>query len=70
MFKRHRDQIIKIPCLNLPWENLDWLKNIKLGKKFKTICVVGMGGSSLGAKALIKGVKCPVRPALRVNCVF
>ena len=62
MFKRHRDQIIKIPCLNLPWENLDWLKNIKLGKKFKTICVVGMGGSSLGAKALIKGVKCPVQP--------
>lgn len=56
-FKYHRDRVVKIPCLNLPWENLDWLKNIKPGKKFKTICVVGMGGSSLGAKALIKAVK-------------
>lgn len=69
-FKYHRDRIIKIPCLNLPWENLDWLKNIKLGGKIKTICVVGMGGSSLGAKALIKGIGGLRSSRPSANCVF
>lgn len=62
MFKKHRNKIIGLPFLNLPWENLDFLKNIKLDKGFTAVCVVGMGGSSLGAKALIKALNC--------QCIF
>lgn len=56
MFKKHRNKIIGLPFLNLPWENLDFLKNINLDKRFTAICIVGMGGSSLGSKALITAV--------------
>ncbi|MBI4994057.1 hypothetical protein HZC21_00205 [Candidatus Peregrinibacteria bacterium] len=69
-FQKHRDNIVRMPCLALPWGNLDSLKNIKLNKKITTICVVGMGGSSLGAKALITAVKCPRDAESSVKCIF
>lgn len=66
-FEKHRNKIISLPFLNLPWENLDFLKNVKLSKKFTTVCVVGMGGSSAGSKALIKAVR---SQRSEVGCIF
>lgn len=67
-FQKHRDNIVRMPCLALPWKNLDFLKEIKLNKKFKTVCVVGMGGSSAGSKALITALNCYPEP--EIGCVF
>lgn len=62
-FEKHRSFALKMPFSNLPWQNIDLLKQIKLPKRIKNIAIVGIGGSSLGSKALLKGL-------LKTNVVF
>ncbi|MFA6521301.1 MAG: hypothetical protein WCT53_02880 [Candidatus Gracilibacteria bacterium] len=49
-FEEFRGEVLKMPFVDLPWQSVDFLKNIK-AKSFKNVVVVGMGGSSLGSKA-------------------
>lgn len=56
-FSQYRSKILTMPFAQLPWENIRSLENIRLGKKFKHLAVVGMGGASLGAKALTEALK-------------
>ncbi|MEK9133094.1 MAG: SIS domain-containing protein [Patescibacteria group bacterium] len=51
-FETYRNNVLKMPFANLPWADMSALKSLRIGKKFKNIVVVGMGGSSLGAKAI------------------
>lgn len=57
-FKDLRLNVLKKAFTQLPWKNLEHLKHLPAGGHIKQILVVGIGGSSLGAKALITGVKC------------
>ncbi len=54
-FSYYRKKILSMPFAQLPWDHRDHLENVRLGNKFKHVVVVGMGGASLGAKALIEG---------------
>lgn len=49
-FEELRSSVLKMPFVNLPWQSSGFLKNLN-AKSFKNIVIIGMGGSSLGAKA-------------------
>lgn len=53
-FEKHRAKLLKFPFTKLPWQHFGALKNLKI--KFKKIVVVGIGGSSLGAKSISKAL--------------
>ncbi|MEK7523589.1 MAG: hypothetical protein AAB588_01015 [Patescibacteria group bacterium] len=56
-FPKHRARIMERPFAQLPWKNLEPLKHLKAKPTFKHIAVVGMGGSSLGTKALAQALQ-------------
>lgn len=55
-FPKYRSSVLKLPFTHLPWQNLKTLEKLNTKKTFKNIAVVGIGGSSLGAKALAKAL--------------
>lgn len=57
-FPKHRAKLMKRPFAELPWRNLEPLKHLHAKPTFKHIAVVGMGGSSLGTKALAQALQC------------
>lgn len=56
-FSQYRSKILSMPFAQLPWSNIRPLEHLRLGKKFKHLAVIGMGGASLGAKALTEALK-------------
>lgn len=55
-FEQYRKKILKSPFAELPWQDMSQLKHFTNNPFEKTV-VVGIGGSSLGAKALLSGNK-------------
>ena len=55
-FGEHRSAVLRHAFTRLPWEDLAALSHFKLPKKIKTIVIVGIGGSSLGAKTILSAL--------------
>lgn len=56
-FACHRPRILHFPFTRLPWLESKTLDRLQLPKNFERICVVGIGGSSSGAKALASAME-------------
>lgn len=54
LFGLHRSKVLKMSFANLPWKDLGSIENIRAPENIETIAIVGIGGSSLGAKTLIE----------------
>lgn len=57
-FEIHKKKVEKHAFVNLPREELNFREAEKFFDKFETIAVVGIGGSSLGAKSLASALNC------------
>ncbi|MBI5412768.1 hypothetical protein HZA42_00285 [Candidatus Peregrinibacteria bacterium] len=55
-FPAFRGKVMKMTFSHLPWKDIEALNSLTFKKDFKNICVVGIGGSSLGAKALLSAL--------------
>lgn len=55
-FPQHRKRALGFPFAQLPWADPSTFAALRLGKKFSRLAVAGMGGASLGAKALLRGL--------------
>lgn len=62
-FAHYRPRILHFPFTRLPWLESKTLDRLHLPKKFERICVVGIGGSCSGAKALASALE-------KTNIVF
>lgn len=64
-FRYHREKAAQYAFTRLPFENpTKFLSSIKLPKSTESICVVGFGGSSLGAKIMYGATGCKDAPGL------
>lgn len=54
-FSSKRNKVLRKSFASLPWANLKPFLNLKKNA-FKTFLIVGIGGSSLGLKALVEGL--------------
>lgn len=55
-FSGNRGKILRSAFTSLPWADVNFLSCLKNKSAFKKIAVVGMGGSSLGLKALSRSL--------------